>query len=264
MPARIATVTLAVLLALAVWPVPIAAAASWRAPTAGGVTRPFAVSPDAFARGQHRGADFAAAPGAPVHAACTGRVVVADHIGTSGGVVTIACGRYRVNVLPLAHISARLGSHVAAGALLGTAGRSSAHKGIHLGVRRAGDPPGYVDPVRLIRAAPRIPRFGPVAAPRGSQERRGGPARPATPPATRLATPALTPARVRAAPRPASAAAPSRPLAPWPVWAGLGAALLAAAGSGVRLRGRWVRTRPRTTARAALAPAGATRDDLPP
>src|SRR4051794_12882756 len=102
----LALVSLGVAVALAfAWPA-AAGATSWRAPTDGRVTRAFSFdAEDGFAPGRHRGADFAAARGAPVRAPCRGRVVVARRIGTNGGVVTIACGGYRASGLPLQRIT---------------------------------------------------------------------------------------------------------------------------------------------------------------
>jgi hypothetical protein len=218
---------------------PATAAAAWRAPTSGAVTRGFDLGRDPFAAGQHRGADFAAAPGSPVRAACSGRVVVAAHIGSSRGVVTVACGRWRVSHLPLARIAVRDGGDVVAGDAIGTAGSARGHTGIHLGVRRAGERFGYVDPLRFIHPGTPPPPAGPPG-----RARRGGRPRPAPAPAP---------------PRPAAA----RPLAPWPVWVALAVALLAAAG-GARLRGG-VRTRPRRVhERVPRTRAAAVRHDLPP
>jgi hypothetical protein len=239
------------------------AAASWRAPTGGRVTDGFSFDRrEAFAPGQHRGADFAAAPGAPVHAPCGGRVVVASRIGTSGGVITLACGRYRVSLLPLERITTTLGTRVTPGALVGAAGRSSGHDGIHLGVRRSGDELGYVDPVPFIRRSRHLPPFVALA--------RARPTKPRPRSAERRRIAAELGAAAHAVPRPAPAtgrhaAAPGPPLAPWPVWVGLGALLLAAVGRGITRPRREVRTRHRTTARrAALAHGTAARDDLPP
>jgi len=53
---------------------PSVAARSWQRPVDGPVLRLFAVGPDRFAAGQHRGVDLAAATGARVGAACGGRV----------------------------------------------------------------------------------------------------------------------------------------------------------------------------------------------
>src|SRR5687768_11105753 len=94
---------------------PAAAAERWLAPVSGGVTRGFAVGPDPFAGGQHRGADLAATPGATVRATCGGRVAVAGRVGTSGRVVTIRCGPWRVTHQPLADIAVAAGTNVARG-----------------------------------------------------------------------------------------------------------------------------------------------------
>jgi hypothetical protein len=222
-----------------------AAGSAWRAPTPGSVTRGFAMGADAFAAGNHRGADFAAAPGTPVRAACSGRVVVAARIGSSGGVVTIACGPWRVSHLPLATIGPPAGARVKAGDPIGTAAPSRVHAGVHLGVRRAGRPFGYVNPLRFIGDTRHVPMTGPPA---GGRERR----RPAPP---RVAPPPVV------APRESPAVA--GPLAPWPAWAGLAAVLLAAAGTGARRRrgSRAARTR---SSGAARAPVRLARDDLGP
>jgi murein DD-endopeptidase MepM/ murein hydrolase activator NlpD len=247
MPRRLVIIALAVAVLLAG---PATAHAGWRAPTSGSVTRGFDLGRDPFAPGQHRGADFAAAPGSPVRAVCSGRVVVAARIGSSGGVVTLACGGWRVSHLPLARISIREGGGVAAGDSIGTAASARAHAGIHVGVRRAGDRFGYVDPLRFIDPANAPPPAGPPG-----RARRGG--RPTPAPITLRPVAA---ARPLAALRPVAAA---RPLAPWPVWVALAGLLLAAVG-GARLRFA-VRTRPdRTRADAIRARAVAARHDLPP
>jgi hypothetical protein len=113
------------------------AAAAWRPPVAGGLTRPFAVAANPFAGGQHRGIDLRAAPGTPVVAPCAGRVVVASRVGTSGGVVALRCGRWRVTHLPLATITVRAGTSVARGARLGVVA-AAGHAGAS-GARLAAD-----------------------------------------------------------------------------------------------------------------------------
>jgi Peptidase family M23 len=252
------------------------ASASWRPPTPGAVTRGFAVGGDPFAAGNHRGADFAAAPGERVRAVCTGRVVVARRIGSSGGVVTIACGRWRVSHMPLGAIDVRVGARVIAGDPIGTDEATPAHAGLHVGVRRARERFGYVDPLRFIRRPPPgpVPVIGPPprptrprehAAPRAvAAPREVAPPRDVAPPRPVAAPRAIAPPRAVAAPR-AIAPPPGRPLAPWPAWAGLAALLLAATTRGAALRrhGRdRIRTRP--TVRGPAAAAGAARDDLPP
>jgi hypothetical protein len=222
------------------------ARAAWSRPVAGPVTRGFAVDHHRpFAAGQHRGADFAAEPGTTVRAACAGRVVVARPVGTSGGVVTVACGRWRVSLLPLARIDVREGESAWPGRRLGTAASSReaatatlavsrGHAGIHLGVRRAGDPAGYVDPLPFL-SQPHKPTPGVAARLRRAETR--------TPPATVAPTPAQVhraePPRV--AP-PATRVAATRPplarsLAPPLAWAGLAMLMLGAVGAG-RVRTR--------------------------
>jgi hypothetical protein len=236
---------------------PANATTAWRAPTSGAVTRPFAVADDRFARGNHRGADFAAARGAPVRAVCSGRVVVASRIGSSGGVVTVACGPWRVSHLPLAMIGPRVDAHISAGDPIGTADSASAHDGIHVGVRLATESNGYVDPLRFIRRTPPtvIPVMGPATAPRARtpEPRIAAPRHDRT----TAAAPSRSAVRV-AAPR-------DRPLAPWPAWAAVAGLLLAVTTRGIGRRARR-RRNPARTRPALVNPALATpaRDDLRP
>ena len=230
------------------------------------MARPFAYGADPFRAGWHRGADFAAAPGARVGAACSGRVVWAGR-----DVVTVRCGSYRVTHLPLASVAVAGGARVRAGARIGTVGRSREHAGLHVGVRRAGDRFGYVDPVPLLadprrracrrrrewagrrrgpsRGAEAAPR--PCRAPRARRRRAARRAPPAAAP--RAASRAAPPCRAAAArgaaaaappppaaprvarPLPAGPAAAVRVLAPWPAWLGLAVLLAGAVGGGVRI-----------------------------
>jgi hypothetical protein len=212
------------------------AAAAWRVPVAGPLARPFAITPHPFTAGQHRGIDLRAAPGAPVRAPCSGRVVVAGRVGTSGGVVTVLCGRWRVSHLPLATITARSGTRVTRGARLGTLATGSDHSGLHLGVRRDGDRFGYVDPLRFLAPAP-TPTLPPLG--RGPRAHRTRP-----PPMARRAAPLTSPL---AASLDVPAHSDRGQLAPWPAWLGLALVLV---GAGVRRHGGR-RTRTRRFVRAA-------------
>lgn len=255
---------LAVLVALLAAPPPAKGrglgAVEWRRPVAGAVTRGFSYGADPFRAGWHRGADFAAGPGAVVRAACGGRVVttraggvggtprsgggvasagaagsggvrgvVVGAAGSGGGVVTLRCGLWRVTHLPLATVSVRAGATVRAGARLGTLAASPAHDGLHLGVRQASDRFGYVDPLPFLEGGGDL-RGPPAAPPIGS---RPHPSRriPELPPADLFA-------RVRV-----PAATPARSLAPWPAWLGLALVLFGAfgGGAGIRLRRRRAR-----------------------
>jgi hypothetical protein len=206
-----------------------APAHAWRRPVPGPVARAFAYSAARpFVAGQHRGADFAASPGAAVRAACSGRVVFAGR-----GVVTLRCGRWRVTHLPLAAFAVHAGARVRAGGRLGTLAASREHAGLHLGVRRAGDRFAYVDPVPLL--GPEIPRVGPP----GLASRRAPPRD--APPHVRVAAPShrrvAAPPHVRVA-APVQLAVRTRPAAIWPVWLGLALALAGAVGGGIRIRVR--------------------------
>ena len=119
-------------------------------PVRGEVVRAFAYAGDPFARGHHRGLDLAAAPGAAVRAACSGRVTFAGSVGASGRVVTIRCGAWSVTHLPLRDLAVRAGERVVTGAPIGTVAAAPGHAGLHLGVRRATDRFGYVDPAPLL------------------------------------------------------------------------------------------------------------------
>jgi hypothetical protein len=236
---------------LAVTVAPARAAAghgTWTAPVPGAVTRPFLLGADPFAPGQHRGADFAAAAGATVRAPCSGRVLVARRVGAQGRVATLGCGLWRVTVLPLATLSVRAGDRVTAGARVGTAaGGTRPHDGLHLGVRRASRPDGYVDPLPFLGPAPaarpvigggRVPRRGPPAAPEPAPPARSAAAAPEPAPPH----PILAVNRTGSSP---SAADTAEPVAPWPVWAGLASLLAGAAGAGATRRRRQARPRPR-------------------
>ena len=97
----------------------LAIALTLTTPVPGAVERPFAYAGDPFARGHHRGVDLAASPGAPVRAACSGRVTFAGTAGANGGAATIRCGAWSVTHLPLRALATRAGRHVAAGATIG-------------------------------------------------------------------------------------------------------------------------------------------------
>ena len=174
-------------------------------------------------------------------AACGGVVVNTRGVGARS--VTLRCGRWRVTHLPLASVAVRTGQHVHAGALLGTLAASADHAGLHLGVRRAGDAFGYVDPLQFLPGSPREPPAIPRVGPRWRRiQPRSAPAPHAAP------APTGEPA-ARAAPAP-HAAPGTAPLAPWPAWAGLVLLLCGALGGGVRLR-----VRRRAGAAAAAEPA---------
>jgi len=199
---RTATVLLSLTVVILLGPATptVRAGAGWRLPVddarvAGG----FRVTPGApFAAGQRRGIDVRSRPGAPVRAACSGRVTFAGPLpgrrGRRTTGVTVRCGGLVATHLGLAGIAVRRGRAVVVGARLGRVGTAGV---VRLGARRAGDRHGYVDPLALLGAAsgpaPLAPPPGPVV-PR-TRRRPPAPPRPAPlrAPAPRAAAPARTP-----------------------------------------------------------------------
>ena len=172
-------------------------------PVPGPIVEAFHYEGSPFQRGLHRGVDLRAAPGDRVVATCQGVVAWADPQG-----VTLMCERRRVTLLTLTSVVVRTGQRARPGDDVGRAATNE----LHLGVRHANDPFGYVDPAPLLRRhTPTLPLTGPRAwrAPRVP--------------------------RVRAVPR--SAPAPGPSLAPWTAWAGL-ALMLAGGTARVRIRRR--------------------------
>ncbi len=215
-------------------PAAVAAPGRWLRPVPGETARPFAYGSNPFARGQHRGADLSAPPGARVRSACAGVVVFAGRVPGHGRGVSVRCGRHRVTYLPLMATAVRRGAPVAAGSALGRV--AAGHGGaLHLGVRWEGRRFGYVDPEPLLGDDPvppvavRVPRLGPAPRPR---------------PAPPFPRPAPAP--------PVPVAVPVAGVAPWPVWLGLALVLTGAAG------GRTLALR-RARRRAAPSPAVARR-----
>jgi hypothetical protein len=157
-------------------------------PVPGPIVKPFAYAGSPFRAGLHRGLDLRAAAGQGVRAPCSGAVVYAGRFG-----LTLRCARYRVTLLPVVPLAR---GHVTAGERVGRA-----QGNLHLGVRRAGDAFGYVDPAPLLRRARLAPPV--VPGPRSARPLRFEP---------RLAR-----IPVERAP----------PLAPWPAWLGLALLLVA-------------------------------------
>jgi hypothetical protein len=175
----------------------------WHWPLRGAVVGAFHVTPRApFARGQRRGIDVSAAPGAVVRAACPGRVTFAGPLPRRGLAVSVRCGALVATYLGLGGLRVHEGARVGRGQPLGVLGSRGR---LRLGARRAAKRRGYVDPLALLAdpdPAAR-PRLGP--APRAPRAR-SHPPLPAP-------VPALLPAP---APRGAPTAAAHR--LPWPAY----------------------------------------------
>jgi Peptidase family M23 len=180
-------------------------ALAWTWPVDGPVLRPFALGDDPYAAGQHRGIDVAAAPGSPVRAPAGGTVRFAGTVPGGGRTVTLLTeDGYAVTLLHLGAIAVARSAPVAEGATVGTIGPSgdAEHEQgyVHLGVRVAEDPNGYLDPLAFLPAREVAPP--PAPDPSDDPEPRAEPA-PAPAPVTAPApvpgeeapvTPAVPPA----------------------------------------------------------------------
>ena len=146
--------------------IPVAAAWAW--PADGPVLRPFSVAEDRYAAGQHRGIDIGAAVGAPVRAPAAGTVSFAGPVPGGGRAVTIlTADGYAITLLQLGSTVVAPGGVVTEGTVVGQVGESedavtrASH--VHLGIRVAADPNGYVDPASLLPA--RLPVTAPEPMP---------------------------------------------------------------------------------------------------
>ncbi|MDQ3858968.1 MAG: M23 family metallopeptidase, partial [Actinomycetota bacterium] len=152
-------------------------AAAWTWPTDGPVLQTFRLGDDPYAAGQHRGIDVGGRSGARARAPAAGRVTFAGTVPGGGRTVSVrTTDGYAVTLLHLGTIAVARGSAVAEGATVGTVGTSGAAEHaepyVHLGIRIASEPEGYVDPVLLLPtrsaavAPPVPPADAPAAAPR--------------------------------------------------------------------------------------------------
>ena len=143
--------------------VPVAAGWAW--PADGPVLRPFALAGDEYEAGQHRGIDIGAAVGEPVRAPAAGTVSFAGPVPAGGRAVTIqTADGYAVTLLQLGAVAVARGASVAEGEVVGQVGESedavTTAPHVHLGIRVAAEPNGYVDPL----ASPAVPARTPLAA----------------------------------------------------------------------------------------------------
>jgi hypothetical protein len=144
-------------------------ALAWTWPVDGPVLRPFVLGDDPYAAGQHRGIDVGATAGAPVRAPAAGTVSFAGTVPGGGRTVTVrTADGYAVTLLHLGSIGIGRGDTVAEGEAVGSVGPSGDAEldrpYVHLGVRLAANPNGYVDPLTLLpaRPAPAEPAEEPV------------------------------------------------------------------------------------------------------
>jgi Peptidase family M23 len=148
------TICVAALLSLVVAP----AADAWTWPAAGPVLRQFQLGADPYAGGQHRGIAVGGAEGEAVLAPRSGTVSFAGSVPTYGLSVTITTDDgYSVTLVHLGSIAVKRNSSVVEGAAVGTIGPPAAEipgPYVHLGVRLAADPNGYLDPLRFLPLRP--------------------------------------------------------------------------------------------------------------
>ncbi len=154
MPKRAARMIVGVVLAVVVVSISAppaygAAAPPWTRPVPGALVRPYIAPLSRYGAG-HRGVDFAAEPGTPVHAAGPGTVVFAGIVAGTRHVVIRHDNGWRTSYSYLAAVRVRAGQRVREGAIVGTTGgRGWNHDGhvLHLALR-IGD--RYVDPMQLF------------------------------------------------------------------------------------------------------------------
>jgi hypothetical protein len=133
-------------------------------PVAGTVVSRFTfVRAQPFQADRRRVLRLRGAPGAAVRAPCRGRVRFAGRT-PRGTAVAVRCGSWSATLSGLGAVERRAGAAVGAGRVVGRVGRSGV---VALGLRRARDPFGYVDPLPLLTDPAPPPASGPLgAAPR--------------------------------------------------------------------------------------------------
>jgi Peptidase family M23 len=134
-------------------------ALAWTWPVDGPVLRQFEFGDDPYAGGQHRGIDIGATVGEPVLSPATGMVTFAGTVPGGGRSMTIETqDGYAVTLLHLGTLGVEKGAGVAEGAPVATGGTSGvpehAEPYVHLGIRLATDPDGYLDPLLFLPARP--------------------------------------------------------------------------------------------------------------
>ncbi len=150
-------------------------ALAWTWPVDGPVLRPFDFGEDPYAAGRHRGIDIGAPLGAAVVAPAGGRVTFAGTVPTGGRTIAIRTpDGYSVTLLHLGALGVVRGQEIAEGEVAGAVGPSDEagvpKPHVHLGIRLAADPNGYLDPLGFLPAraprsdAPVDPTPGPVPA----------------------------------------------------------------------------------------------------
>ena len=152
-------------------------APAWTWPADGPVLQPFHFGDDPYVAGLHRGVDVAGLRDSPVHAPASGTVTFAGTVPGGGRTVTIVTADgLAVTLVHLGSVGVRRGASVAEGATVGTIGPSGDAEHsipyVHLGVRVADDPQGYLDPLAFLpaREPAAVEPTPPVAVPEPSAD----------------------------------------------------------------------------------------------
>ncbi len=172
---------------------------AWTWPADGPVLQTFRFGGDPYAAGHHRGIDIGGETGAPVRAPASGRVTFAGTVPRGGRTVTVTTADgYAVTLVHLGSSSVRRGASVGEGEVVGTVGRSGdpehAVPYVHLGIRVASKPEGYVDPLSLLPERRSAPAPSPAPESPASQAAPPGGGAAGGEAAPKGATPVETPA----------------------------------------------------------------------
>ena len=132
-----------------------APATAWTWPVGGPVLQQFQLGDDPYEADQHRGIDIRGASGMPVHAPAAGTVTFAGAVPGGGRTVAIETpDGFAVTLLHLGSTTVARGGSVLEGQAVATVGQSGdiehAEPYVHLGVRLAADPHGYLDPLAFL------------------------------------------------------------------------------------------------------------------
>ena len=154
-------------------------ALAWTWPVDGPVLRPFVLGDDPYAAGQHRGIDVGSVANAPVRSPVAGTVSFAGMVPGGGRTLAVrTTNGHSVTLVHLGSTAVTRGAQVAEGDVVGTVGPSGEPElpqpYVHLGVRRAADPNGYLDPLALLPARATEP--GGNESPDGESPGEGSPA----------------------------------------------------------------------------------------
>ena len=174
-------------------------ASAWTWPVRGPLLETFSFDQaHPYAAGQQRGIAIGADAGAPVLAPAAGVVSFAGTVAANGKTVTIqTAAGLAVSLTHLGSIAVQQNDSVAEGVPLGTVGPSGTAEFevpyVHLGIRDAANPQGYLDPLSFLPVAA-TPVAAPTPAPPPVEVH--APAPPAETPAP-VAQPAAAPATPR-------------------------------------------------------------------